>query len=149
MTSVQEFLDREAESWAAFEARVAGVGADRREVPGVVGDWTLKDVVWHCAAWARFAADHLDAAKSPFVDPFDAHSDEHWDAVNAEIARTSSTMAWDDVVAGAADARTRLRASVTREGLETEPVEWAADESWIHYDEHAEHVAGFAHRPAG
>jgi hypothetical protein len=149
MTTVQEFLDREASSWEAFDAQVTLVPADRRETPGVVGDWTLKDVVWHCAYWARFGADHLAMegtrdAESPFTDPFDAHPDEHWDTVNAEVAEASATMSWDDVVAGADEARASLRAVVTRPGLAAEPIEWAADESWIHYDEHAEHVKAFA-----
>ena len=31
---VQEFLDREARSWAAFDAQVSRVSEDRRETPG-------------------------------------------------------------------------------------------------------------------
>ncbi len=145
MTTVNEFLDREAASWAAFDDQVALVAEDRRATPGVVGDWTLKDVVWHCAYWARFAADHLAVAgDDPFIDPFDAQPDEHWDAVNDEVAAASSTMSWDDVRAGAEDARAALRAAVARPGVPSEPIEWAADESWVHYGEHAEQVRAFA-----
>ena len=147
MTNVQEFLDREAASWATFDAQVSSVPKDRREVPGVVGEWSLKDVVWHCAHWSRFAADHLNlATDGPFVDPFDSHPDEHWDGVNAEIAEASAAMSWDDVVTGAQEARASLRAAVARPGLAPEPIAWAADESWIHYDEHGADVKAFADR---
>ena len=149
MTSVQEFLDREASSWAAFDAQVSGVPEDRREVPGVAGEWSLKDVVWHCGHWVRFAADHLNlATDDPFVDPFDGHADEHWDAVNAEIAEVSAAMSWDEVMTGVQEARTSLRAAVTRPGLRPEPIAWAAEESWIHYDEHGADVKAFVDRPA-
>lgn len=149
MTTVREFLDREAASWEAFDEQVALVSEDRRDTPGVVGDWTLKDVVWHCAYWARFAAEHLQAAgamdaERPWADPFDAHPDEHWDAVNDEVAEISATMSWEDVRIGAEQARAELRAAIARPGLPPEPIEWAGDESWVHYDEHTEQVKTFA-----
>ncbi len=145
MITPQEFLDREASSWAAFEAQVMSVPQDRREVPGVVGDWTVKDMVWHCAYWSRFAADHLDAAGAgPFMDPFDADPDRDWDAVNGEVAAASAAMSWDEVVAGGEEARAGLRAAVVRPNLAPERIAWAADETWVHYDEHAAEVRAFA-----
>ena len=150
MATVQEFLEREGSSCTAFDVKVSSVPENRREVPGVVGEWSLKDVVWHCAYWSGFAADHLAMATDvPFADPFDSHSDEHWDGVNAEIAEASAAMSWDDVVTGAQEARTRLRTAAARASLAPEPLAWAADESWIHYDEHAVHVQAFADQGAG
>lgn len=147
-TNAQEFLEKEAASWAAFDAQVQRVDVDRRETPGVVEGWSLKDVVWHCAYWSRFAADHLvmQAEGAPFVDPFEGQPDEHWDAVNAEIAEASAAMAWDDVVEGAQEARDAVRAAVLAPTATAEAIEWAGDESWIHYDEHAKHVEAFADR---
>ena len=145
MASAQEFLEREAASWDAFEAQVDRVAPDKREVPGVVEGWSLKDVVWHCAYWARYSADHLVMeGDGPFTDPFSAHPDEYWDGVNAEIAEASSAMSWDDVWEGAGDARASVRSVVTRPGLTSAAIDFAAEESWVHYDEHAEHVRAFA-----
>jgi hypothetical protein len=147
MEGLQEFLDREEASWAAFGAQVARVPEDGRETPGVVGEWTLKDVVWHCAYWSRFAAEHLGAANGPvFVDPFDLRPDEDWDAVNAKVAEASSSMGWSGVMNGAEEARAGLREAASRPGLAAAPIAWAADESWIHYDEHAADVRTFADR---
>jgi hypothetical protein len=53
-------------------------------------------------------------------------------------------MSWEDVWEGAADARASVRSVVTRPGLSSEQIDFAAEESWIHYDEHAEHVRAFA-----
>jgi hypothetical protein len=142
-TSAQGFLDREAAAWAAFEANVDRVPQDRRDQPGVVGDWTVKDVVWHCAYWSGFAADHLATEGESFTDPFDAHPDAYWDDVNAQVAAASAAMSWEDVVEGTHEARERLRAAVARPGIAAVTVEWAADESWIHYDEHGAHVEAF------
>jgi hypothetical protein len=145
MASAQEFLEREAASWDAFEAQVDRVPTEQREVPGVVEGWSVKDVVWHCVYWARYAADHVVMeGDGPFTDPFAAHPDGYWDGVNAEIAEASSAMSWDDVWEGAADARASVRSVVTRPGLPSEPIDFAAEESWVHYDEHAEHVRAFA-----
>ena len=140
----EEFLAREAASWDAFRTQFRRVPDERLNEPGVVGDWSTKDVVWHCAAWARFAADHLETpATGPFVDPFDGYPDEHWDAVNAEIATASSAMTWEAVRAGAEDARTSVRNAVATDAASAEAIEWAADETFVHYDEHAEHVRAF------
>ena len=145
MATAKEFLDREDASWAAFAEQVERVPEDRRETPGVVGQWTLKDVVWHCVYWARFAADHLvKEGDGPYTDPFAGQPDEHWDAVNAEIAEASSAMSWDDVWSGTAEAREVLRHAIVRPGLPPEPVDFAAEESWVHYDEHGAEVRAFA-----
>jgi hypothetical protein len=150
MTTAQEFLDREAASWEAFDAQVQRVGVDRREMPGVVEGWSLKDVVWHCAYWARFAADHLtmQGPGGQFTDPFEAQPDEYWDGVNAEIAQASAAMSWDDVAAGTQEARASIRAVVAEPGFTAEQIAWAGEESWVHYDEHAEHVEAYADRSA-
>lgn len=146
MTTATEFLDKEAASWGAFEAQVARVPADRREEPGVTGHWTLKDVVWHCAHWSRFAAEHLASApEGPFTDPFDSETDEHWDRVNDDVAAASSAMSWDDVRSGTDAAREELRRVIAERGDRlAEATEWAAEESWIHYDEHAAEIGVFA-----
>lgn len=150
MSAVTEFLEREASSWDAFDALVASVPEDRRATPGVGGEWTLKDVVWHCAYWVRFAADHLMiVGDDPFVDPFERHTAAQTDAENAEIAEASASMSWEDVVRGTQEARASLRIAVTRPGLAAEPLAWAAEESWIHYDEHGADVKAFVERQRG
>lgn len=150
MASAQEFADREAASWSAFEALARGVPTARRDEPGVVGDWSPKVIVWHCAHWSGFAADHLEReGDGPYTDPFAGHTDEHWDEVNDQIAIAAGTLSWEAVWMGASDARERLRRAIMRPGLPPEPIDSAAEESWIHYNEHAEHLRAFLGRPSG
>jgi hypothetical protein len=58
-----ELLEREHASWSAFEAAVGRVPADRRADDGVEPGWSVKDLVWHCAYWAGFCADTIEARR--------------------------------------------------------------------------------------
>ncbi len=145
MSDPQAFLDREAAAWAAFDEVVERVPAKRREEPGVVGDWSLKATVWHCAHWARFAVDALShSGDGAFVDPFDAHPDEHWGEVNAQIALVGASMSWDDARVGAEAARADLRAAIAT--ASPAAIEWAGAETFEHYAEHAENIRSFLAR---
>ena len=53
-------------------------------------------------------------------------------------------MAWADVEAGAVSARDRVRtAIVALPEVDDVAERWFADETFVHYDEHAEHIASF------
>jgi hypothetical protein len=151
MSARDGFLDREQASWARFEAEVARVPQADRDHPGALERWSVKDLVFHCAHWADFAAIHAEAAaEGPFQDPFDTEPDEVWDAENARVAAASATMTWAQVRESFDAARARVRAVVMdRAHLDEDVIAWMAHETWAHYDEHAAHVAAFADaRPA-
>jgi hypothetical protein len=142
----EAMLQREAEAWAALEIAVAAVPAERRTEEGVVPGWSVQDLVWHCAAWADFAGGNLEAmAAGTYAD--EDHDDAYWDAMNADIAAASKAMSWDEAVAGAAEARARVRAAL--EALSEVTDEAAEDfsgETFEHYEEHAAEIAAFAGR---
>jgi hypothetical protein len=142
----EALLQREAEAWGALETAVAGVPDERRTEPGVVPGWSVQDLLWHCAAWADFAGGNLEAmAAGTYAD--EHHDDAYWDAMNADIAAASKAMSWDEVVAGASEARTRVRAAL--EALPEVTDEAAEDfsgETFEHYEEHASEIATFAGR---
>src|SRR3954471_17605844 len=98
METHEELAERETESWEALLAEVQAVPPARREAEGVVPGWSVKDLVWHCAGWARFSADHLEAAADgTFADPFDGVPDEHWDRVSQEMIDDGRRMTFDEV----------------------------------------------------
>jgi hypothetical protein len=144
-------LDREATAWSRMWAQVERVPTGDRALEGVVGDWSVQDIVWHCARWANFCGEHLDRMRAgSFTDPFESEPDEHWDRVNQGIAEESKAMSWSDVEAGAASARDRVRAAIVAlPQVDTAAEGWFADETFAHYDEHAEQIAAFAGRPPG
>ncbi|HEV8565367.1 MAG TPA: hypothetical protein VGR41_10670 [Actinomycetota bacterium] len=141
----QELLDREERSWAAFWAEVGRVPEGMRANGDALPGWSVHDLVWHCAKWADFCGEHFESLGSgSFVDPFDAHPDEYWDGVNADIANESKALPWDEVQAGAPRARARARAALMAPpDVAEDAARWWGEETFVHYDEHAEHVRAF------
>ena len=142
----RELLGREDEAWTRMWEQVERIPVDQRTDAGVVSDWSVKDLVWHCAEWADFCGRHLDLMRAgSWIDPFASETDEHWDRVNQDIADRSKTMAWADVAAGAASARERVRTAIaTLVAVDDVAAEWFAEETFLHYDEHAAQIAAFA-----
>ncbi len=63
---------------AAWEALLKQVGDDRMTIVGVVGDWSIKDIVAHITAWEQRPVEWLAAARrgdkptpAPWSPPFD------------------------------------------------------------------------------
>ncbi|MCW5852941.1 MAG: ClbS/DfsB family four-helix bundle protein [Anaerolineae bacterium] len=52
-------LTTEREQW---DAQLAQVGEANMTTPGVVGDWSVKDIIAHVAFWERYAAAFVRAA---------------------------------------------------------------------------------------
>jgi len=144
----QELLATEEAAWRRLSEQVDRVSEPERTQPGVVGDWSVQDLVWHCAHWADFCGAHLERAPEvPIGDPFAGGSDEQWDRENDEIAERSKAMSWQDVIAATDAARSRVRAALSAlPEVRDDAAGWFADETITHYDEHAEQIAAFADR---
>jgi hypothetical protein len=141
-----ELLEREHASWSALEAAVGRVPADRRAVDGVVPGWSVKDLLWHCAYWAGFCADTIEArAAGDLSDPWD-HDDVYWDAENDRVAQESKAMTWETVESSAAERRERARTALAK-AIDDVSVKWFVEETFEHYDEHAVEIARFADFP--
>jgi hypothetical protein len=89
-----------------FLEALGAVDADLVTVPGVMGDWSVRDLVVHVAAWAEHAAAALDLAASGRGAQF-AYSTDETDAMNERIlaeGRSTSPVAAlareDDAFAG-------------------------------------------------
>jgi len=84
-TSRQDFLDA-----------LGAVDADLVTVPGVMEDWSVRDIVVHVAAWCEHAVSALDLAVAGRGDGF-AYSTAETDAMNVhfleEARRTSPSAA--------------------------------------------------------
>ncbi|CAN5564711.1 hypothetical protein BH10CHL1_BH10CHL1_07310 [soil metagenome] len=52
-TTKQQLLAQIQNERAAWEALLGEVGLERMELPGVTGDWTMKDTIAHLATWWR------------------------------------------------------------------------------------------------
>ena len=68
----------------AFHEALADVDADLVTVPGVVGDWSVRDLVVHVAAWSEHAVAALALASAGRGAEF-AYSTDDTDSMNADI----------------------------------------------------------------
>jgi hypothetical protein len=143
-----ELAAKERSGWETFLGVVDTVPSERRSDPGVVPGWSVKDIVWHCAGWARFAGDHLeDIEKGTFTDPFDGTDDAHWDRVSQEMIDVSRGMSFEQVVAGSEAERLRLHGiwSALPE-IGDEAAHWFSEETFVHYEEHSAEIRSFLER---
>ncbi len=63
-TNKQELLDTLRTEHAEWDALLNQVGANRMELRGVNGDWSVKDIVAHVTAWERRPVAWLDAIRA-------------------------------------------------------------------------------------
>ncbi len=77
----QQFLEVLTQSWRAFDEAIAGLDDAALTEPGVVGDWSIKDLLGHMAAWEQQAIAHIEqwlgderitSIVGPAVDQFNA-----------------------------------------------------------------------------
>ncbi|HMQ32739.1 MAG TPA: DinB family protein [Chloroflexaceae bacterium] len=56
----QQFIEVVTRSWRAFDEAIAGLDDAALTEPGVVGDWSIKDLLGHTAAWEQQAIRHIE-----------------------------------------------------------------------------------------
>jgi hypothetical protein len=98
------------DSWRRLDAAIAGLDEAALTVPGVVGEWSIKDLIGHVATWEERAVQHVErwrrgeppALRGVAIDEYNAQ----------EAARRQGWML-AKVLDDAAETRRRLRAALT------------------------------------
>lgn len=116
----RQFLEVVEESWRELDAAVAGLDEAILAEPGVVGAWSIADLLGHVTAWELLALQHM--AQHARGEPLTFVSGPAVDDFNAAEAARRSGWALARVLAEQADTRERPRAAV--EALSEE--EWTA-----------------------
>ena len=75
----------------AFVGALADVDPDLFTAPGLVGDWSARDLVAHVAFWCDHGADALELAASGKGGDFDYDTNQT-DAINEEVFAGASTL---------------------------------------------------------
>jgi hypothetical protein len=113
MAVPEGLLGRLDESRRAFVAALEAVDADLATVPGVMDDWSVRDIVVHVAAWCEHAVGALDLAIAGRGAEF-AYSTRETDAMNLRILeearRTAPSAALEREAAAFTAFRERLAA---------------------------------------
>lgn len=140
---------------AAWDALLTEVGEVRMTEPGVVGEWSVKDIVAHVSAYEQWTAEQLEASLrgetkpvTPGYFPPEANTSDI-DERNEVIYRVNHDRALTDVLADARAAYSQLLAAVERladaDVSETHRFGWTsgkplweviAGDSYDHYAEH-------------
>ena len=102
MTPDQERVDRLLKAidvaWAAFNASFAGLSNVQLEETGVVGDWSVKDLMAHVTVWENEALTDLPmiaeghkpqtyAARYGGIDAFNAKMEQQWRGLSLRDVR--------------------------------------------------------------
>lgn len=95
----------------AFLDALADVDEDLVTVPGVMEDWSVRDLVVHVAAWAEHGADAVALAAAGRGDEF-AYSTGDTDAMNARILEEGRSVAPAEALAREDAAFMRFRGLV-------------------------------------
>jgi len=144
----ETLLERLDASREAFLEALATVDADLVTVPGVMEDWSVRDIVVHVAAWCEHASDALALAVAGRGDEF-AYSTGETDALNVRILEeargTSPSAALEREEAAFSAFRERVAALeppllTLRLGNGDTVAEVIAYDGPDHYAEHTEHL---------
>jgi len=136
-----------------------GISAEEMESPGVLEQWSLKDLLVHLTRWEAELVKLLWQAKQG-IQPTTIHfSAEDTDAINErwyQQSRTrSSEIVWKDFLTVREQTLRRVEDFSDRELTDRQYYawsrdkalwEWIADDSYSHEAEHAEHVRNWKTR---
>jgi hypothetical protein len=138
----EDLLRQEAEGWRRIDALVDGLTSEQIERPGYTdAGWSVKDMMWHVAAWSQDTARVLNDMKAGNWDGEDPSQEAGYtDRVNREWFERSRTMRIEEVRSAWYAARERLLESFGALGEVTpDAEEWFDESGPAHY---AEHVPG-------
>ena len=143
MADREELLTKEADGWAALVEASERVAPELRTLAGVVPDWSVVDLVFHCGKYAELTGGRLESmAAGTYVD---VEQPEHeWQAMNDGWAAESKTLTWEQAIAAAEAGRMKARTALEALGeVDAAAATWFTDETFEHYAEHAEEIARF------
>ena len=148
MTRIQDLLAELAAEHDAFVAALEAVDLELVTAPGVVEDWSVRDLVVHVAFWAEHATDALRLATEGRGDEF-AYDTAQTDAMNARLLEESRRTTPDAAVEREQRAYEGLVAAISaldpalldvRLGSGDTVVEVIGYDGPEHYREHTAHL---------
>ena len=148
----QELIQRIETDWARLQASLDGLSEEQLHTPGVVGEWTIKDVLAHIAAWqTRLIAAMFKAEKGLIPDTTSGGLTV--DKLNAqwyrEMKDRSFDQVWEDLDASYHQILARLENWSEKDLFEPKHFKWMkgapferylAGDSFEHYVEHAAQI---------
>lgn len=144
VTSVRERIER---SWDNLRDALDGIPEARLTEPGVVGQWSIKDLLGHVAFWDGFGT---DAVRRYLAGATAQEVEVATDPLNEREAATRAGRSVAEQRAEMAAAHERVLVLVS--GLRPSDLEVAgvrdriAADTYEHYDEHADEIRAWRKR---
>jgi hypothetical protein len=157
ITTKAQLITITDESYDRLQQEVAGLTDDEMRKPGVVHNWTVKDVLAHIAGWERMFTGWMDALLRGERPDRPEAIDEAWlDATNARLYEESHDRSPEAVRIEAAEWHEAIMALIERmsEADLFDPerfplaggrpiAPWVRGNADEHYDEHREQIAAW------
>jgi len=128
-------------AWQAFRQSFAGLTEDQMQLPGVVGDWSVKDIIAHVTGWEEEALKYLPLINLCVRPPRYTDMYGGIDAFNAQMTEINRDLPLVDVLSRLEETHHQLVSY-----LETIPEEMIRTETrfrkrlrldtYSHYPEH-------------
>ncbi len=104
----EQLLNRLDTAWLAFQASYASLSNSRLTQPGVVGDWSVKDIIAHVTWWEEEALRHLPLIIAGDRPPRYSVAYGGIDAFNAMMTERKRDVSLSDVLMQQDDTHRRL-----------------------------------------
>jgi hypothetical protein len=104
----QQLLHRLDTAWEAFQTSYAGLSNSRLAESGVVGDWSVKDIIAHVTWWEEEALRHLPVIMAGDRPPRYSVTYGGIDAFNAMMAERKRDVPLSDVLTQQNETHRRL-----------------------------------------
>jgi len=139
---VERLIDEESAGWEELSREIERFSDEELERPGVTPDgWSVKDVMFHIAAWAADCGMQLERMRmGTWTRP-----DEDVERQNREWFELSRTMDLRTVRAELASSRTRMVAEFgTLPDRTADAWEWFEESGPLHYRSHLQDLRSWA-----
>ena len=149
-----QIRDEIAAAYRPLEAQVAALSEAQMTQPGVMGEWTVKDVLAHVAWWERHLLRTLRAGHDELDEMVTEGTDSRQvtDRANAEVFATNRDRSLDDVLAEFRAAHAEMLAALASwpedELARDEVYEAIGWDTFRHYPDHTATIQAW-HEGAG
>jgi hypothetical protein len=147
-----ELIKKIETEWDNLQAALDGLTEEQMHQPGVVGEWTIKDILAHITAWqTRLITTLFKAEKG--VTPDTTEAGQTVDQMNEKFYREmkdrSFDQVWDDLDASYHQILSRLEGWKEKDLFDPQRFKWMkgqpfaeyiAGDSYEHYAEHAAQI---------
>ena len=147
-----ELIQKIKSEWDTLQAALDGLTEEQMHQPGVVGEWTIKDILAHITAWQTRLITAMFKAEKGFT-PDTTEAGKTVDQMNErfyqEMKDRSFDQVWDDLDASYHQLLSRLEGWKEKDLCDPKRYKWmkgepfaayVAGDSYEHYAEHAAQI---------